>query len=233
MIARGSSILLVVTTLSALCGSLALAQCPAPMEVVAGAPDEFMLPVEPSYPSARLLDYTSRFWPQRTVRLFDTVGIDIALVHTFTGWQGRVCGAALEIRLRCGPDPLSTNDSIRLGLKGGSDHQRAFRYWVTIRRVLGSWEPGDESTLTLDLADLPVYGGFPTNILSSLNDGELELLVEDDTEVDYAILRVCKCGSLSQGPADVNIGPDAGPAPARPTTWGRLKATYPSDSASS
>lgn len=195
----------------------------------AGTPDEFSLPTESPVPSAHLIDYTSKFWPQRTTRLFDMSATDVALIHTFTGWKARVCGATLEIRLRGGPDPLSTNDSIRLGLKGGTDHQQAFHYWVTIRRVVGSWGPGSEATLTLDLAHLPVYGGFPTDILFALSDGELELLVEDDTAVDYATLTVCGCNNMAMGPADGKVVagyPGAGSTAFERTTWGRLKTVY-------
>jgi hypothetical protein len=73
----------------------------------------------------------------------------------------------------------------------------------------GSWYPGAEATFEVDLADLPPYSHFGTNILSELQDGELEFMVEDDTLVDYAILRVCQC------PLEVEA-----------ESWGRVKARY-------
>jgi len=73
----------------------------------------------------------------------------------------------------------------------------------------GTWYAGSEATFTLDLADLPPYVSFPTNILAELQDGELEFMVEDDTSVDYALLRICLC-----------------PVEVEPLTWGRLKAGY-------
>lgn len=203
------------------------AQCERPTVLTAGTPDAFALPYEDPSPSAHLVDYTSKFWlGQTTTRRFDMVATNAALIHTFTGWKGPVCGATLEIRLLGGDDPLSYNDSVRLGLKGGADQQLAWNYWVTISRVVGSWGPGSQATLHLDLGDLPTYVDMPTDILSALNDGELELLVEDDSAVDYATLTVCRCKSLVLSVPAIDMGPVDDATPTLPTTWGHLKAVY-------
>jgi len=189
---------------------VASAECPGTeLPFPAGVPDEFALPTEPTDPSPALVSYTEEFWPQPTTRLFDAGGNDHALIHTFSGWPGPVCGARLEIRLAGQSSSLSTNDSVRLELVGGPDPVHAFLYWTTIRNVTGSWGPGSVATLDLDLSDLPPYVEFPTNILDSLSDGSLDLLVEDDTAVDYATLHVCYC-----------------PVSVEKSSWGRVKATY-------
>lgn len=196
------------------CGG-ARAQCPgAEMPVPAGVADEFAYPAEPAVPSPAFLAYMMAIWPQPLTRQFDTQGSDEALIHSFAGWEGPVCGARLEIRLAASWDEQSFNDSIRLSLVGGSDPYRSFRYWSTIANVIGDypddWHPGDVVTLTMDLENLPeTTHGWPTNILADLADGELELAVEDDTAVDYAVLHVCFC-----------------PVPTKPASWGLVKATY-------
>ena len=158
-------------------------------EFVGGVRDDFAAPVEPSVPSTELLEFAAAHWPQDVSRPFDEPGTNRALIHTFTGWHYPVRHATLELHLRAEGE-LSENDSVRLGLVGGSDTVLAFKWWMTIHTVTGTWAPGSETTLVLDLANLPAYSTFPTNILSELRDHSLELLVEDDTAIDYARLIV-------------------------------------------
>jgi hypothetical protein len=61
----------------------------------------------------------------------------------------------------------------------------------------------------LNLTDLPPYVDFPTNILAAVDDGSLDLLIEDDTAVDYALLRVCYCANVTEH-----------------ESWGRLKTLF-------
>jgi len=209
-----ASTALVVLTLSTGLLGVARAQCSGAQESFpAGIADEFTLPAEPTAPSSAYLNYMTNFWPQPVTRQFDDTGTDVALIHSFQGWQGSVCGAHLEIRLAAGSSSLTSNDSIRLSWNGGPPDQ-AFDYWSTIANVIGTypddWQPGDVATLDLDLQDLPVTGnGSPTDILTQLADGSLELAVEDDSAVDYAVLYVCHC-----------------PVSVEDTTWGRVKSGY-------
>lgn len=174
----------------------ALADCPGPeTPFPAGIADEFAPPPEPTQPSPELLAYMLAYWPQPPTRQFDMMGSDFTLIHSFSGWSGPVCGARLEIRLAAGEDGLTYNDSVRLSWVGGPDLVHAFRYWTTIGNVIGSWGPGDVVTLVLDLSALPPFQDFPTDILEELADGGLELAVEDDTAVDYAILYICDCAT--------------------------------------
>jgi hypothetical protein len=196
--------------------AVATADCPGTeVPVPAGVPDEFALPTEPTDPSPEYASYMDEFWPQPTTRWFDAGGNDEALIHTFGGWSGLgpVCGARLEIRLAGQSSGLSINDSVRLELVGGPDPVDAFQYWTTIANVTGSWGPGSVATLDLDLSDLPPYADYPTDILDALDDGSLDLAVEDDTAVDYAILHLCYCPPVS----------------VESSSWGRVKASYVGD----
>ena len=49
-----------------------------------------------------------------------------------------------------------------------------------------SWDPGDTMTVTLDLASLPLADRGITNIMAALYDGDLDIYVTEDTEVDFA-----------------------------------------------
>lgn len=181
-------------------------------EELAGTPDAFAPPTEPTFQTREYATFLTDHWYPggQGARAFDETGIDLALAHVFRGWDREVCGATLEISIRA-DGSLSTNDSIRFGYTGSADPAHAFVYWVTLGYAGGEgWYPGTQRVFTFDLANLPPYSGFPTNILPELENGRLEILVEDDSSVDYAILRVCRCNP---------VGVDA-------ATWGRIKARY-------
>ncbi len=91
------------------------AECLDPeITLMAGKSDGFTLPTETVRPSRELLSYVKSSWPQTGTRQFDRAGVNNALIHTFSGWAGAVCGASLEIGLLAQSDPLVDNDSIRL-----------------------------------------------------------------------------------------------------------------------
>ena len=185
--------------------------CPGlEIPILAGEPDDFALPTEPTLQSPEYADFLTNYWLYQGDRVFDETGIDLALGHSFVGWMGAICGATLEFRVHA-DGSLSDNDSVRLGYTGSTIPADGFVYWVTLRLLSdsGHWLPGSEGTFTVDLADLPPYVNFPTNILPELQDGELEFMVEDDTSVDYALLRVCLC----------TVEVEA-------ASWGRVKAQY-------
>ena len=201
---------LVGLALLALPGS-ALADCPGlEIPLLAGTPDGFAPPTEPTQQSPAYADFLANYWIYQGDRVFDQTGIDLALGHSFVGWMGAVCGATVEFRVHA-DGSASDNDSVRLGYTGSTVPEDGFVYWVTLRLLSesGTWFPGSEATFTLDLGDLPPYVDFPTNILAELQDGELEFMVEDDTSVDYALLRVCLC----------TVGVEV-------ASWGRVKARY-------
>jgi hypothetical protein len=200
-----------VSLLGTLCAAVpSLAQCPGDSVTrLGGIQDDFALPTEASEPSETFRAWADKVWPQITDRQFDSQVDNRALIHTFAEIPPGACGAVLELHLKAGAGILTSNDTVRLELLGGPDPDAAFFYVTTFRNVMGSWDPGSEATIELDLTDLPPYADYPTNILSALSDGSLDLLIEDDTAVDYALLRVCYCSTATQ-----------------PTTWGRVKARF-------
>ncbi|MCA9753570.1 MAG: hypothetical protein KC591_15355, partial [Gemmatimonadetes bacterium] len=188
----------------------AIAACPegeVPFPI--GTADDFELPSEAPQPSRDFEDYMDDVWPEPSTRQFDEVDGFDTLIHSFTGWSGPVCAARLELRLQGSNLGQASDDTIRLHLVGGFVPDALFGYVTPIANVVGAWDAGSVATVELDLADLPPSGSFPTNILDVLSDGELEIAVENDTGVDYAILHVCTCATPVEG-----------------DSWGRIKAGY-------
>jgi hypothetical protein len=56
-----------------------------------------------------------------------------------------------------------------------------------------SWSTGDTLTMCLDLANLPASGLGITNVLAAVQDGDLDIMFQDDTEVDYLMVRLRLC----------------------------------------
>ena len=155
----------------------------------AGLNDNFAAsPVDPSPFRRPLLNaYPAFAWGG-----FDGTGQNFHVGHSFTGLPAGIVGAELEIRMK----PLgggSSNDSINLGLNSGN----TFAWGRTISALPGaggSWTSGSGTTFILDLSSLPNASGPPTSVLSKMNaDGLLDILVQDDTSVDYICLRVWTC----------------------------------------
>jgi len=207
---RASFCLIALALASGLPCGLAHADCPSPETyLMAGVEDEFAPPPEPTSPSPEVLAYVTQYWPSPPIRQFDTIGTDLVLIHTFTGWTGPVCGARLKLRLAAGSSSLVANDGVWLSFVGGPDIFDSFVYRTTIANIAGSWAPGSVETMDVDLSALPIFEDYPTNILDALSDGALEVLVEDDSAVDYAFLAICPC-----------------PVPVERSSWGAIKGLY-------
>ncbi len=56
----------------------------------------------------------------------------------------------------------------------------------------GPWNSGTSKVVTLDLANLPPAGAA-TSVIGDMTDGDLDVYVQDDTAVDYMILKVKIC----------------------------------------
>lgn len=154
-------------------------------------------------------------WPHPVTRHFDAFETNTTLIHCFVDWQGPVYRGYLELHLAAGSIGDVSNDAVRLPLVGGGGSE----HFVPVpnddcesdRRLpgpLGARRRGN--TCTRDLEDLPETAhGWPTDILVDLGDGELELAVDDDTAVDYAILYICH--SPYQRRQLVGVGGQGGP----------------------
>lgn len=153
---------------------------------------------ESSSPSAALLATV----PQCTAP-YDMTNADQCWGETLHCWPscaqdggpgdcGTIVGAFVEIRLR-GLCAFEANDAIYF-FNGGT------QVWGAPIATLagGSWSCGQTTTLVLDLANLPVAGPG-TNIIGSLYDGELSVVVQDDTAVDYVSITVLHCPCTDNG----------------------------------
>jgi hypothetical protein len=158
-------------------------------EFPAGINDNFTLPTEPAVPLGSFGVYVNNW--QNAPRQFDTNGCDMAFGHTFTGLPECIKSATLEICLRANCS-LANNDTLHLEYLGGS----AFAWHIGIKNLpgFGQWNKNDQNCITLDLNNLPPSGTSGTSVLGSMElSGKLDVFVQDDTAVDYMILRVWSC----------------------------------------
>ena len=166
---------------------------------------------EPSSPSPTLL--TAMNGGSTVVfNQFDHEGIDYVLGHTFSGCWPANCaaGAILSFHVR-GVSAGTDTDEIILGVNATPVYGVLFNTLQSIRTSGAdlTWDPGDEATFALDLSNLPAGQGGGPDILASLQGGDLDVLIDDDSNVDYIQLYV-----------RVNS------TPALSSTWGSVKAIY-------
>ncbi|HWR83361.1 MAG TPA: dockerin type I domain-containing protein [Candidatus Deferrimicrobium sp.] len=177
-----------------------------------GTNDNFNVP-EPSYMSPDLYNWlvtTANSFGAGVITNFDQPASDDWFGHTFEGcWDHEKCEvvqALLTLHLRANPGQPYT-DFLGLG-----DWSQGGRIWSILLNDLENYDPdegpapwnsGDEMTVTLNLASLPPSSWLPTNILAVLQDGNLDMFVSDETEVDYIELYVelC-CGCYADGDAN-------------------------------
>ena len=124
---------------------------------------------------------------------------------------GTIRAACLEIRIK-GLAAQTYTDFIILGWTGVAPNsvEKHFDWNMSLNCIDeegSSWAPGDDVVLRFDLSQLPVFTNCPnsqssttmpvltgtSSILHTLQDGRLEILVQDDTQVDYAKIRVLRC----------------------------------------
>ena len=132
---------------------------------------------------------------------FDQCTVNTYFAHTFPNLGPCITAATLTMRLKpCGD--ICENDSINLSFTGPGGVLSS-NSWT---RYLGSGNPQSGlvsnnwcsytagQVITLDLSALPQPSGLPLNDLLLLNaNGFLDLNMQDDTGIDYAILDVVSC----------------------------------------
>jgi len=171
-------------------------------------PYEIAIPVEindnfaapdsaPASPSAEIV---SNITPP--LKGFDNNKANARFVHTFTGLPPGIIGGSLEIRLRAHAG-YSVNDSMALEFLNPS-----FRWSRYIDSLVptGPWNAGTSKVVTLDLANLPPSVTGETSVIGDMTDGDLDVYVQDDTEVDYMILRISRCCGRAAEPEPVCPG---------------------------
>ena len=92
--------------------------------------------------------------------------------------------AYLEITVRNGGSGYADNESLLVGFIANAGDSWAFSTPLSDWRALG-----DEETIVLDLSD--VYGDGTTNLLGIIeSECFLDVVVQDDSTVDCAVLRI-------------------------------------------
>lgn len=190
-------------------------ECPDGVLLVleAGTADQFAYPFESVSPDANLLLFIETVWGV-PLRQLDEFGLDKSMGHTFS-WsvQGHPLRAELEIRVRSiGPggynDRLSIEFNDNYFLYGGEN----YKWTTTLQDLSGKdWnEPGHEETFVMDLGNLPLDLYGRSSVMDHLYDGNLDIEVQDDTAVDYIVLRICVCTVIG----------------VEESSWGAIKSQY-------
>jgi hypothetical protein len=209
---------------------------PTVVSYQAGINDNFAQPTDPASPSARQIEWAIS--QHQSLRDFDDTRIDGVLNHTFTGLtlQGmNICTGTLEIHLKPMNTSVVTNDTLGFN----SDETPPTGWWSHsigpasyptgnvsgLPPVSKTWNPANYPsgvTILLDLNHLPnsTNTDFSQTILQRLQDtGKLRFGIQDDTSVDYMILRLsysCSPCSTAATPTPIST-PTATSVPPVPT----------------
>lgn len=125
----------------------------------------------------------------QTSRGFGGRDWDAFFAHTITGFgNGPVRGAVLELDLEA-VNGMCSNDSVGLEYRG-ADASPRWAWSAAIPSLPGAngWRSGARRRIVLDLAHLPTKSGS-RNLLQDLEDGYLDVFVQDDTSVHAVTLR--------------------------------------------
>ena len=176
---------------------------PVRIECMVGDQDNFSPgdpvdgPLDPS--SALVGEVLQQMSSGNVLSVTDVIPTDRPIGHTFRCWEShcKVKDAWLEIGLKAGPSNLSYNDTI--GFYQGS--QRAWS--MRINNVVDQgdpnaypWGPGQSVVLTLHLSDLPMDALNVDSVIGIMQDGDLDIAIQDDTGIDYMKLTVDVCCDL-------------------------------------
>jgi hypothetical protein len=168
--------------------------CKYPIEIVipVGENDTFNpdADINPATPSAELVSNIS----PPTKGLDDNTD-NARFIHTFGGLPAGIVGGTLEFRLRA-HNGLAINDTINLEFLNPG-----FRWGLRIKDLIPTpptpgadpWSPPKDRTFVLNLANLPPSSSGETSVIGDMTDGDLDVYFQDDTEVDYMILRLKVC----------------------------------------
>jgi hypothetical protein len=196
------------------CDTLCESGFPVPYHYLAGKKDNFATAdgPEPSSPSAPLLAYMATISGGANP-YFDSHTMDRCFGHTFSGWDtsGCIVGAQLCFRLTAVGEGNNDFFNIR------DDATTAV--WGPVIKYLKAWDSGDPADtfwttgdtleVCLDLANMPVMKRgttyyWPPNILATLDDGQLDFIMADDSKIDFLELTVEVCTDTCWATGDVN-----------------------------
>ena len=166
-----------------------------PLTVTAGVRDYYVLPLDPANLTQAIIQAVNA---PVTWNGFDQNGANRHFGHQFQpgfSLPGNYQSGTLTLHVRPINDgQLERNDTIALWAGN-------FAGWGATLSNLGyQLTPGQETTITLDLATLLTQGNT-SNLLADLNQtGNLKVYIQDDTAVDDMILRLACDGSAAPVP---------------------------------
>ncbi|MCH9699649.1 MAG: hypothetical protein K0U68_16245, partial [Gammaproteobacteria bacterium] len=153
----------------------------------AGTRDNFV-GIEPTYRSADLQAFIVNNNPNPD-RQFDDTPNDRIFGHTFFGLPSNPEYARLEISMI----PNGQNDSFFLQAVPGAT-PLPFAWGIALSNI--TTISGLTELITLDLQNLPTSGSYETDILDRISGNRLDVLIEDDTAIDYLELTILKCPDI-------------------------------------
>ena len=144
---------------------------------------------EPSAPSRRSASADENVRPT-ALAFFDQPATDACFGHTFSNCWGFCSPVRATVQMRLlASSTGSQDDELHFGgwPTPGSIWHIALSHLLEIKTGGAdvSWDPGDTMTVTLDLANLPTADRGLTNIIAALHDGNLDIYVQNNTEVDF------------------------------------------------
>ena len=174
-------------------------RCANPPVIVMGGVNDNFIGVEAASPSVNLQARLS----SRDLRNFDEAVADGWLGHSFAGLPSYIAEAKLRIKLRADLG-VPENDTIQLlftGPGGSAQPQEWNRrigsgFDATPGLLPTSWSLGAETELVLNLGRLTNANASVTDLLPQLRNLRfLDVIVQDDTLVDYVVLEltICQC----------------------------------------
>ena len=203
-------------------GNKQVCEEPMTIECMVGDQDNFSPgdpvdgPLDPS--SALVGEVLQQMSSGNVLYSTDVIPTDQPIGHTFRCWEPNcnVKDAWLEIGLKAGPSTLSYNDTI--GFYEGSQREWSMR----INNVVDPsdpnaypWGPGQSVVLTLHLSDLPMDALNVDTVIGIMQDGDLDIAIQDDTGIDYMKLTVEVCCNYPDTDGD-GVLDDADNCPAVP-----------------
>jgi len=135
------------------------------------------------------------------VHEFDVTCINKFFGHTFQqfydtfdvnrGLPTGIIRAELEFRAQASWALLCVNDAIVLGYDRDAPPGRFWSHKFADISSNGKWDPGQKELFTLDLGALPDGSSGTTSILAQIEEeGFLDVMIQDDTNVDFMTLRI-------------------------------------------
>ncbi len=161
---------------------------PNSKEMYSGVYDDFLqAAAEVSSPSGQL-EMLVADHGYEPIAAYDTEFHNRFFLHTFEGIRPDSCaltGAQLKMRLRaCTEDAY--NDRIVLQSSG----QQFWHSDISQQAANGVWYKGKTSDIVLDMHALPLGNAGVYDAVQLLQAGQLDLMIDDDTQIDYALLTI-------------------------------------------